>query len=95
MERTTRAAVDPPPTSAGRMSAPGKRSGNCPSATPRAIPIRGRGVVMNASTFMSRSDEHLAAVVGVDDVIVVTTKDAVLVAQRGAWRQMSSSWSTA
>ena len=41
--------------------------------------IRGRGVVMNASNVHVRSDEHLTTVVGVDDVIVVTTQDAVLV----------------
>jgi mannose-1-phosphate guanylyltransferase / mannose-6-phosphate isomerase len=41
--------------------------------------IRGRGVVMNASNVHIRSDEHLTTVVGVDDVIVVTTQDAVLV----------------
>jgi mannose-1-phosphate guanylyltransferase/mannose-6-phosphate isomerase len=41
--------------------------------------IRGRGVVMNASNVHVRSDEHLTTVVGVDDIIVVTTEDAVLV----------------
>ena len=41
--------------------------------------IRGRGVVVNASNVYVRSDEHLTTVVGVDDVIVVTTQDAVLV----------------
>ncbi|MCI0600484.1 MAG: mannose-1-phosphate guanylyltransferase/mannose-6-phosphate isomerase [Beijerinckiaceae bacterium] len=41
--------------------------------------IRGRGVVMNASNVHVRSEEHLTTVVGVDDVIVVTTQDAVLV----------------
>jgi mannose-1-phosphate guanylyltransferase / mannose-6-phosphate isomerase len=41
--------------------------------------IRGRGIVMNASNVHVRSDEHLTTVVGVDNVIVVTTQDAVLV----------------
>jgi mannose-1-phosphate guanylyltransferase / mannose-6-phosphate isomerase len=41
--------------------------------------IRGRGVVMNATNVHIRSDEHLTTVVGVDNVIVVTTQDAVLV----------------
>ncbi len=41
--------------------------------------IRGRGVVMNASNVHVRSDEHLTTVVGVDDVTVVATHDAVLV----------------
>jgi mannose-1-phosphate guanylyltransferase len=39
--------------------------------------IRGRGVVMNASNVHVRSDEHLTTVVGVDDVIVVTTQEAL------------------
>jgi len=34
---------------------------------------------MNASNVHVRSDDHLTTVVGVDDVIVVTTQDAVLV----------------
>jgi mannose-1-phosphate guanylyltransferase / mannose-6-phosphate isomerase len=41
--------------------------------------IRGRGIVMNASNVHVRSEEHLTTVIGVDDVIVVTTQDAVLV----------------
>jgi mannose-1-phosphate guanylyltransferase / mannose-6-phosphate isomerase len=41
--------------------------------------IRGHGVVMHASNVHVRSDDHLTTVVGVDDVIVVTTQDAVLV----------------
>jgi mannose-1-phosphate guanylyltransferase/mannose-6-phosphate isomerase len=41
--------------------------------------VRGNGVVMNARNVHVRSDETLTTVVGVDDVIVVTTQDAVLV----------------
>lgn len=41
--------------------------------------IRGEGVIMNATNVHIRSDDMLAAVVGVDNVIVVTTADAVLV----------------
>ncbi|QGM47687.1 mannose-1-phosphate guanylyltransferase/mannose-6-phosphate isomerase [Methylocystis heyeri] len=41
--------------------------------------IRGNAVVMDASNVHVRSDETLTTVVGVDDVIVVTTQDAVLV----------------
>jgi mannose-1-phosphate guanylyltransferase/mannose-6-phosphate isomerase len=37
---------------------------------------------MDAKNVHVRSDEHLTAVVGVDDVIVVTTQDAVLVLHR-------------
>ncbi|SFK38850.1 mannose-1-phosphate guanylyltransferase/mannose-6-phosphate isomerase [Methylocapsa palsarum] len=41
--------------------------------------IRGRGVIMDSVNVHVRSDEHLTTVVGVDDIIVVTTQDAVLV----------------
>ncbi len=41
--------------------------------------MRGHGVVMNASNVHVRSDDFLTTVVGVDNVIVVTTQDAVLV----------------
>jgi len=41
--------------------------------------VRGNGVVMDARNVHVRSDETLTTVVGVDDVIVVTTQDAVLV----------------
>ena len=41
--------------------------------------IRGNGVVVDSSNVHVRSDETLTTVIGVDDVIVVTTQDAVLV----------------
>jgi mannose-1-phosphate guanylyltransferase / mannose-6-phosphate isomerase len=41
--------------------------------------VRGNGVVMDARNVHVRSDETLTTVVGVDDVIVVATRDAVLV----------------
>ena len=44
--------------------------------------IRGHGLVMDAQNVHVRSSDHLTAVVGVDDVIVVTTQDAVLVLHR-------------
>jgi mannose-1-phosphate guanylyltransferase / mannose-6-phosphate isomerase len=44
--------------------------------------IRGHGVVLNASNVHIRSEDHLTTVVGVDDVVVVTTQDAVLVLDR-------------
>ncbi len=43
---------------------------------------RGHGVVVNASNVLVRSPDHLTTVVGVDNVIVVTTEDAVLVLNR-------------
>ena len=47
--------------------------------------VRGQGVVMDSRNVHIRSDERLTTVLGVDDVIVVTTDDAVLVlgAQHG------------
>jgi mannose-1-phosphate guanylyltransferase / mannose-6-phosphate isomerase len=44
--------------------------------------VRGHGMVLDAKNVHIRSDEHLTTVVGVDDVIVVTTQDAVLVLNR-------------
>ncbi len=41
--------------------------------------VRGRGVVMGSKNVHVRSDEILTAVVGMEDVIVVTSADAVLV----------------
>ncbi|MBV8794807.1 MAG: mannose-1-phosphate guanylyltransferase/mannose-6-phosphate isomerase [Hyphomicrobiales bacterium] len=44
--------------------------------------LRGRAMVMDSSNVMVRSDGQLAAVIGLKDVIVVATGDAVLVADR-------------
>ncbi len=78
MERTTRAAVVPADigwSDVGNWSAVWElsdrdRDGNS---------IRGRGAVVDAKNVHIRSDDHLTAIVGVSDVIVVTTHDAVLV----------------
>jgi Mannose-6-phosphate isomerase len=44
--------------------------------------LRGRVVAIDSSNVLVRSDEHLAAVIGLDNVIVVSTGDAVLVADQ-------------
>jgi mannose-1-phosphate guanylyltransferase/mannose-6-phosphate isomerase len=44
--------------------------------------VRGHGIIMNATNVHVRSDEHLTTVIGVDNVVVVTTQDAVLVLDR-------------
>lgn len=44
--------------------------------------VRGNGVVLDARNVHIRAGDHLAAVVGVDDVVVVSTDDAVLVVAR-------------
>ena len=41
--------------------------------------VRGHGATLHAKNVHIRSENHLTAVVGVSDVIVVTTQDAVLV----------------
>ena len=53
--------------------------------------IRGDGIVMDASNVFIRSEEALTAVIGVDNVVVVSTGDAVLVvssAQAGKIRDL-------
>jgi mannose-1-phosphate guanylyltransferase / mannose-6-phosphate isomerase len=78
MERTSKAAVVPADigwSDVGNWQAVWQLS----ERDDKGNSIRGRGVVMNASNVHVRSDDHLTTVVGVDDVIVVTTQDAVLV----------------
>jgi mannose-1-phosphate guanylyltransferase / mannose-6-phosphate isomerase len=78
MERTTHAAVIPADIGWSDV-------GNWPAVWELSErdsdgnSVRGQGVVMEASNVHVRSDDCLTAVVGVDNVIVVTTDDAVLV----------------
>jgi mannose-1-phosphate guanylyltransferase/mannose-6-phosphate isomerase len=44
--------------------------------------LRGRAVVIDSSNVLVRSEEQLAAVIGLQDVVVVATGDAILVADR-------------
>ena len=44
--------------------------------------LRGRAVALDSSNVLVRSDDHLVAVIGLDNVIVVATGDAVLVADQ-------------
>jgi mannose-1-phosphate guanylyltransferase/mannose-6-phosphate isomerase len=48
----------------------------------RGNSFRGRAVAINSSNVLVRSEEQLAAVIGLHDVVVVATRDAVLVADR-------------
>ncbi len=81
MERTTRAAVleaDIGWSDVGQWStvwriSPQDRDGNS---------LRGRAVAIDSSNVLVRADEHLAAVIGLKNVIVVATGDAVLVADQ-------------
>jgi mannose-1-phosphate guanylyltransferase/mannose-6-phosphate isomerase len=81
MERTQRAAVlalDVGWSDVGHWStvwrlSPRDANGNS---------LRGRAVAIDSSNVLVRSDEHLAAVIGLDNIIVVSTGDAVLVAHQ-------------
>jgi mannose-1-phosphate guanylyltransferase / mannose-6-phosphate isomerase len=81
MERTNRAAVlaaDVGWSDVGQWStvwrlSPKDADGNS---------LRGRAVAIDSSNVLVRSDEHLAAVIGLKDVIVVATGDAILVADK-------------
>ena len=81
MERTDKAAVAPADVGWsdvgdwGAVWALSERDAN-------GVSVRGQGVVMDARNVHVRSDGPLTAVVGVDDVIVVVTQDAVLVLDR-------------
>ncbi len=84
MERTQHAAVIPADigwSDVGNWQAVWELS----ERDARGVSVRGQGVAMDAKNVHIRSDHGLTAVLGVDDVIVVTTDDAVLVlgAQHG------------
>lgn len=78
MERTDKAAVVPADigwSDVGNWSAVWELS----DRDAKGNSVRGQGVILDATNVHVRSEEHLTTVVGVDDVIVVTTEDAVLV----------------
>ncbi len=78
MERTTRAAVLPADigwSDVGNWAAVWELS----ERDEEGNSVRGHGAFLAAKNCHIRSDDHLTAVVGVSDVIVVTTQDAVLV----------------
>ncbi len=81
MERTDRAAVlaaDVGWSDVGQWSTVWRLS----PQDERGNSLRGRAVAIDSSNVLVRSDEHLAAVIGLDNVIVVATRDAVLVADQ-------------
>ena len=78
MERTRKAAVVPADigwSDVGNWSAVWELSDRDADGNS----IRGHGTTLEARNVHIRSDHHLTTVVGVDNVIVVTTQDAVLV----------------
>ena len=78
MERTRKAAVVPADvgwSDVGNWSAVWELSDRDADGNS----IRGHGATLEARNVHIRSDHHLTTVVGVDNVIVVTTQDAVLV----------------
>jgi len=81
MERTSKAAVlaaDVGWSDVGQWSTVWRLS----PRDARGNSLRGRAVAIDSSNVLVRSDEHLAAVIGLDNVIVVATGDAVLVADQ-------------
>ena len=94
MERTDKAAVmraDVGWSDVGEWSAvwrlsPRDANGNS---------LRGRAVAINSSNVLVRSEEQLAAVIGLRDVVVIATRDAVLVADRSQTRQGQGAGRTA
>jgi mannose-1-phosphate guanylyltransferase/mannose-6-phosphate isomerase len=78
MERTSRSAVIPADvgwSDVGTWSAVWDLSDRDEAGNS----VRGHGIILDATNVHVRSDDHLTTVVGVDNVIVVTTQDAVLV----------------
>ena len=78
MEKTTKAAVVPADigwSDVGNWSAVWELSDKDGDGNS----IRGHGALLDARNVHIRSDDHLTTVVGVDNIIVVTTQDAVLV----------------
>jgi mannose-1-phosphate guanylyltransferase / mannose-6-phosphate isomerase len=81
MERTDKAAVltaDVGWSDVGEWSAVWRLS----PRDARGNSVRGRAFVIDSSNVLVRSEERLAAVIGLSDVIVIATSDAVLVADR-------------
>ena len=81
MEKTTKAAVVPADigwSDVGNWAAVWELSDKDGDGNS----IRGHGALLDAKNVHIRSDDHLTTVVGVNDVIVVTTQDAVLVVGR-------------
>lgn len=78
MERTSKAAVVPADIGWSDVGTWSSVHGLALQDADRNV-IRGEGVILNASNVHIRSEDLLTAVVGVSNVIVVTTADAVLV----------------
>lgn len=89
MERTKAAAVIPADIgwsdigtwSAVRDLSPRDEHGNS---------VRGPGVIMGGTNCLVRTEEILTTVIGLDDVIVIATQDAVLVAHANAADQVKT-----
>jgi mannose-1-phosphate guanylyltransferase/mannose-6-phosphate isomerase len=81
MERTDKAAVltaDLGWSDVGEWSAVWRLSGRDANGNS----LRGRAVAIDSSNVLVRSEEQLAAVIGLHDVVVIAASDAVLVADR-------------
>jgi mannose-1-phosphate guanylyltransferase/mannose-6-phosphate isomerase len=78
----TRHAVVVPASSAGATSVPGRRCGKCRMAMRTATCSRGDVYLDNVKNTLVRAESRIVAVIGVDDLVVVETPDAVLVAHK-------------
>ena len=81
MERTSRAAVleaDVGWSDVGEWSAVWRLSAQDANGNS----LRGRAIAVDSSNVLVCSDEHLAAVIGLDNIIVVATGDAILVVDK-------------
>ena len=91
MERTQLAAVVPADLGWSDVGSWDIGSGTSSSTTPPAMPPKGQRRVMDCHNSLVRSDElALTTVVGLDDVIVVSTADAVLVTSRSKAEQVKA-----
>jgi mannose-1-phosphate guanylyltransferase / mannose-6-phosphate isomerase len=82
MEKTAKAAVLPVAYAWSDIGSWDAVAGSLP-ADANGNAIVGDGVVVSSRNVMVHSDDMLTAVLGCEDIVVVTTKDAVLVAKRG------------
>ena len=75
-------------TSAGPTSAAGTRSTRWPTRTRSNNAVQGNVVQIDCSDSLFRSEGRLIAAVGVEDIAVVETADAILVSRMGQSQQV-------
>ena len=83
-----RSAASPPATSAGTTSEAGTPSTNCWSATRTATSSRWNAICLDSHNNFVDARGKVVALLGVNDLIVVDTPDALLVAARDRAQQV-------